>query len=101
MFNFFVIKITILGSAIRNKIVDFGGPSDWRTMSEMATVAKIHGKNFITRLAPGEIYGFVSIGSWVGLDIGVISMKKLHGPFNGETLNAVNISLPTVIAVIW
>ena len=99
-FNFVVIEVAFWGDAIINKLIDFSGARDWTTMSEVTTVAKIHGQNFVTRLTPGKINRFIGIGTRVGLDVGVIGMKKFHRAGNSEAFDFINISLTAIITII-
>ena len=96
-----IIDITICRHTIVDEIINFSRTSYRRAVSQMPTIRQPHRQNLITRLAPCKINRLVSICARMGLYISMVSMEQTHRTGNREPLDSVNISLSTIIAIIW
>jgi len=66
-------------------------------MGQVTTVRQIHPKNHITRLHHGHEGGHIGPGARMGLDIGIIGIKKCLCPFNGKIFRGIGKGASAVV----
>ena len=100
-FELIIVNIAVFGNAIADKVINMSAQGDFGTVSEMTAGWERHAKYGVARFEPGKVNCVVGLGARMGLDIGVVGMEEFASPLNGEAFDAVNVGLPTVIAIVW
>ena len=97
--NFVIVdKLQLAVDSVWNEVVYLRREVHRAAVGQMSAVIKAETHHRVSGLQRGEVGGHVSLSATVRLNVGVICLKQLLGPLDGDLLGNVDELAPAVIA---